>query len=58
MITNGPADVQSAKIDLLGLRPYFDFCLISGEFGFWKPDRQIFLEALTTRARHVRSKPS
>lgn len=46
MITNGPADVQSAKIDLLGLRPYFDFCLVSGEFGFWKPDRAIFQEAL------------
>jgi len=46
MITNGPADVQSAKIDLLDLRAFFDFCLISGEFGFWKPDRQIFLEAL------------
>lgn len=47
MITNGPADVQSAKIDLLGLRQHFDFCLISGEFGYWKPDRQIFLEALS-----------
>ncbi len=47
MITNGPANVQSAKIDLLGLRPYFDFCLISGEFGIWKPDRAIFLEALS-----------
>ena len=46
MITNGPADVQSAKIDLLGLRPYFDFCLVSGAFGYWKPDRAIFLEAL------------
>lgn len=46
MVTNGPADVQSAKIDLLGLRPYFDFCLISGEYGFWKPDREIFQEAL------------
>ncbi len=47
MVTNGPADVQSAKIDLLGLRPYFDFCLISGAFGSWKPDRAIFLEALS-----------
>ncbi|MCA9861002.1 MAG: HAD family hydrolase [Thermomicrobiales bacterium] len=46
MVTNGPADVQSAKIDLLGLRPYFEFCLVSDEFGFWKPDREIFLEAL------------
>ena len=48
MITNGPADVQSAKIDLLGLRPYFDFCLISGDFGIWKPDRAIFEEALAS----------
>lgn len=47
MVTNGPADVQSAKIDLLDLRPYFDFCLISGAFGVWKPDRAIFLEALS-----------
>lgn len=46
MVTNGPADVQNAKIDLLGLRPWFDFCLVSGEFGSWKPDRAIFLEAL------------
>lgn len=47
LITNGPAEVQSAKIDLLGIRPYFDFALISGVFGFWKPDRQIFEEALS-----------
>lgn len=46
LITNGPASVQSAKIDLLGIRAYFDFCLISGIFGFWKPDREIFHEAL------------
>jgi putative hydrolase of the HAD superfamily len=46
LVTNGPADVQTAKIELLGLRPRFDFCLISDEFGFWKPDREIFLEAL------------
>lgn len=47
LITNGPAEVQTAKIELLGLLPYFDFALISGVFGFWKPDRQIFEEALT-----------
>ena len=46
LVTNGPAEVQSAKIDLLGIRVYFDFCLISGEFGHWKPDRLIFAEAL------------
>jgi HAD superfamily hydrolase (TIGR01549 family) len=47
MITNGPADVQSAKIELLAVRSYFEFCLISGEFGLWKPDRAIFEEALS-----------
>lgn len=46
IVTNGPADVQTAKIELLGLRSWFDFCLISGELGHWKPDRAIFLEAL------------
>ncbi|HET9662200.1 MAG TPA: HAD family hydrolase, partial [Thermomicrobiales bacterium] len=47
LVTNGPAEVQTAKIELLGILPHFDFCLISGVFGFWKPDRQIFEEALT-----------
>lgn len=46
LVTNGPAEVQSAKIDLLGIRSYFDFCLISGEYGYWKPERQIFQAAL------------
>jgi HAD superfamily hydrolase (TIGR01549 family) len=46
MITNGPAETQTAKIDLLGLRPFFDFIIISGEFGTAKPDRLIFDEAM------------
>jgi HAD superfamily hydrolase (TIGR01509 family) len=50
LVTNGPAEVQTAKIELLELRPYFDFALISGVFGFWKPDRQIFEEALSLGA--------
>lgn len=29
----------------LGLRPYFDFVVISGSFGLEKPDRRIFIEA-------------
>ncbi|CAN5736866.1 TIGR02253 family HAD-type hydrolase [soil metagenome] len=45
MITNGPAETQRAKIELLGIRSYFDFILISGEFGVAKPDRKIFEEA-------------
>lgn len=46
IITNGPADVQAAKLDLLALRPYIDFALISGEFGSAKPEVAIFNEAL------------
>jgi FMN hydrolase / 5-amino-6-(5-phospho-D-ribitylamino)uracil phosphatase len=46
LITNGPADVQCAKLELLGLRAHVDFALISGEFGIAKPDPAIFQEAL------------
>ena len=46
VITNGPADVQRAKVELLALEPYVDFALISGEFGAAKPEPAIFREAL------------
>ena len=46
LITNGPADVQRDKIDLLGLWPEVDFAVISGEIGVEKPDPAIFREAL------------
>jgi len=46
LITNGPADVQRDKIDLLGLWPEVDFAVISGEVGVEKPDPAIFHEAL------------
>ncbi|MGD9710871.1 MAG: HAD family hydrolase [Thermomicrobiales bacterium] len=46
MITNGPAETQQAKIDLLGIRAYFDFIVVSGEFGVAKPEKPIFDEAL------------
>jgi len=46
LITNGPADVQRAKIDLLELWTHVDFAIISGEFGVEKPDPAIFREAL------------
>jgi HAD superfamily hydrolase (TIGR01549 family) len=46
LITNGPADVQRDKIDLLGLWPEIDFAVISGEIGVEKPDPAIFQEAL------------
>ena len=56
LITNGPADVQRAKLDLLGLRAHVDFALISGDFGTAKPDPAIFHEALRlagVRADHA-----
>lgn len=46
LITNGPADVQRAKIELLELAADVDFALISGEFGAAKPDPSIFREAM------------
>jgi len=46
IVTNGPAEVQRAKIDLLGVEPMVDFVIVSGEFGVAKPDPAIFREAL------------
>lgn len=46
VITNGRTDVQYRKIDLLGLRDYFDAIVISGEVGLSKPDPQIYKLAL------------
>jgi putative hydrolase of the HAD superfamily len=52
LVTNGPAEVQRAKIELLGLADHVDFALVSGEFGVAKPDPAIFAEAL--RLGHAR----
>jgi putative hydrolase of the HAD superfamily len=46
IITNGPADVQRDKVDLLQIRNLVDFVIISGEFGTSKPDPAIYAEAL------------
>ena len=46
VVTNGPADVQRAKIELLGIMALADFVVVSEEFGAWKPDPRIFAEAL------------
>ena len=46
LVTNGPADIQRPKPDLLGILPLVDFAVISGEVGVWKPDPAIFREAL------------
>ena len=46
VITNGPAEVQRAKVELLAIEQVVDFVVISGEFGVAKPDPRIFAEAL------------
>jgi FMN phosphatase YigB (HAD superfamily) len=46
LVTNGPTDVQRAKIARLGVERLVDFLLISEEFGAWKPDPAIFHEAM------------
>ena len=46
IITNGPADVQRAKIERLRLQERVDHVLISGELGIAKPDPRIFRRAL------------
>jgi putative hydrolase of the HAD superfamily len=45
-VTNGPKDVQQAKLHHLNLAPLIDFMIISEEFGLAKPDPAIFHEAL------------
>jgi FMN phosphatase YigB (HAD superfamily) len=46
IVTNGPAEVQRAKLDLLGVGGLVDFAVVSEEFGVAKPDPRIFHEAL------------
>lgn len=42
VVTNGAADVQTQKIDRLGVLPLLDACCISGELGVRKPDPRVF----------------
>ena len=46
IVTNGPTEVQHAKLELLGIDRLVDFVLVSEEFGVAKPDPAIFREAL------------
>lgn len=45
LITNGELDFQMAKLDAVGLTPWFEQIVASGEFGIVKPDPRIFLLA-------------
>jgi FMN hydrolase / 5-amino-6-(5-phospho-D-ribitylamino)uracil phosphatase len=46
IVTNGPTEVQRAKLELLGIDRLVDFVVVSEEFGLAKPDPAIFCEAL------------
>jgi len=46
IVTNGPKDVQRAKLAHLELTPWIDFAVISEEYGLAKPHPEIFHEAL------------
>ena len=43
LVTNGPHETQTAKLDLLGLSDYFDEIVISGDVGVHKPNAEPFL---------------
>ena len=42
LITNGTHDLQYAKLDILGLHPFFDEIIATGDYGIHKPDSGIF----------------
>jgi len=46
LLTNGSPDLQQEKLDGVSrLVPYFDHIMISGNYGYGKPDRRLFQEA-------------
>jgi putative hydrolase of the HAD superfamily len=46
VLTNGPSDVQRAKLRASGLEGFFPIIVTSGDIGFGKPDPRIFTTAL------------
>lgn len=46
LITNGPSQIQRAKIEQFRLEDYFDLMIVSGEVGVAKPNPKIFQIAL------------
>ena len=47
LVTNGASDFQRHKLEVTGLRDYFDVVVISGEVGVGKPDPAPFNAALS-----------
>lgn len=46
ILSNGTEEIQMKKLQALGLTEYFDEFIFSGNVGFRKPDKKIFLHAL------------
>jgi len=56
LLTNGDSSLQREKIAACGLAPFFDFTVVSGEFGIGKPRPEIFhaiLDGLEVDAAHA-----
>ena len=45
IITNGNSQMQNKKLDVSGLRPWFDVVCVAGDEGIAKPNPSIFLRA-------------
>ena len=43
LLSNGPSDLQREKIRVLGVESHFDLIVISGEVGYFKPSREVFM---------------
>jgi len=43
LLSNGPSDLQREKIRVVGVEGYFDHIVISGEVGYFKPSREVFM---------------
>lgn len=46
IISNGIGEAQRSRLTAGGLSHYFDALIVSDEVGYWKPDKEIFEEAL------------
>ncbi|MBS4197298.1 YjjG family noncanonical pyrimidine nucleotidase [Lederbergia citri] len=46
IISNGIGEAQRSRLSVGGIDHYFDELIISDEVGYWKPDKEIFEEAL------------
>ena len=45
IVTNGPSIQQNRKLDVAGLRPFVDLCMVAGDEQVHKPDPEIFRRA-------------